>query len=188
MKKERMDVRKLLLLLASASFIAFLAVVGLVYYFGTSGTYLLRDILVSPETLEQNSLTHPEGNFAFNKIVFVRSEKHGQRWEHFAVSPQVYKNFYKLMYSERSVPVITDTMVNQFNSIAPSTLMIFVQEEIVGEEKIFQQVQFIDNGELFRVQFRPFQHTEMPRETWIYFRYPGIYEQVIALFAPTLEK
>lgn len=191
MKKERREVQNLILMFSSAVFVAFLVVVGVVYYFGSSGTYLLRNILVSPETLEKVSFkdydpqTGKQGRFVFNKIEFVRAGMQGREWGRFAVSKQSYAEFYRRVSSQRSIPMLTDEIVAQFEQIAPSTLTIFAR---MGEngETIFQQVQFLDQGDLFRVQLRHPIERRSPRDEWIYFRYPGIYQEVVKLFAPTL--
>jgi hypothetical protein len=156
MKRVRREVRNLIFLLSSASFIAFLAVVGLIYYFGTSKTYLLSDILVSPKALEK----------AVSKLEFT--DKGGI---HLFVSLPAYAEFYDDISSERSVPVLTQEMTSPFNVATPSTLTI-------RAGKLFQQVQFVKGLELFRV-LQPGSLGE-----WIYFRYPEIYEEAIRHFAP----
>jgi hypothetical protein len=191
MKRKRLSIRKPLFLLAATSFVAFLGVIALVYYFGSSGTYPLREILVPPETIEKSSWADqsPKERFIPNCIEFIRPSKEGG--ERFAVTAHAYRAFYKLVYSERSLPVITDTMVNQFTIATPSTLTVYVFSEKKRESaergKFLQQVQFIHGGELFRVQLRPHPSIESPEERWIYFRYPGIYEQVVTLFTSSEE-
>lgn len=190
MKRERREARNLILLLSSASFIAFVAVVAVVSYFGSEGTYLLRNILVSPQTLERNAFTdyepstRPPRKLKFTKMEFVRADKHGKGWGRFLVSRQAYEAFYKLVYRERSLPVVTEAMLKQFNTAAPSTLTIFV-EGLEAGETVFQQVQFLEGNELFRVQFHPLTRTRDAPEHWIYFRYPGIYDHAVELFAPS---
>jgi len=179
MKKERREARNLILILSSASCIAFLVVVGLVYYFGSSGTFLLRNEMISPEALERIS---------FSEIEFTRAGKEKKNWGHFKVSMSAYRAFYKLVFSERSIPVLTDAMIAQFNSIRPSTLTILVRsrdnEEADCKEKILQEIQFVDSEGLFRIRF----FSPQALEEWIYFRYPGIYEHVLELFALTQNK
>jgi hypothetical protein len=189
MKNGQREVRNLILLLSSATCIAFIAVVALVYYFGSSGTYLLRTILVAPEALEKISFTDYDPTskrqieYVFDKIEFVRTGKEGQK--HFSVTPQAYAHFYKLLYSERSIPTVTEHMVRAFNLTTPSALLILAKPRdpklFSAGSILFQQVQFIEGAELFRVQLRTLQGA--PLEEWAYFRYPGISEDVVALFA-----
>ncbi len=184
MSKPKKEVQSLIFMLSSAVFVAFVVVVCLVYYFGSSGTYLLRDILISPDALKRISFTEEDSSFVFNKIEFVRADSHGREWGRFAVSKQSYEAFYKLVAHERSLPRISDEMIQQFAIIVPSVLTIMVQardnEGARGSGSFFQQVEFLDNEDLFRVQMRD------SGETWIYFSYPGIYNKVVELFAPTL--
>ncbi|MCC5832149.1 MAG: hypothetical protein JJU12_03805 [Chlamydiales bacterium] len=189
MNKPRKEVQNLILMLSSAVFVAFIAVVALVYYFGSSGTYLLRDLLISPEALKRISFTDydPETGerspFVFNNIEFVRAERSGRDWGRYAVSKESYEEFYKLVSQKRSIPQISDEMISQFEIVAPSTLTIFVQarDNKGTREKgfVFQQVEFLDDADLFRVLMR-----DSPG-TWVYFTYPRAYNQVIELFAPS---
>ena len=160
---------------------AFLVVTALVYYFGSSGTYLLRTILISPEVLEKVSFTRSDSKFVFNKIEFVRAHSQGKGWGRFGVSVQSYAEFYKKVANERSLPVLTDEMLQQFKWITPSTLTISVRAR--DAEAIFQQVQFLDQGDIFRVQL----HRDRQQEEWVYFSYPGIYKIVTELFSPELK-
>lgn len=167
MKKERREVRNLILMLSSALFIVFVVVVGLVYYFGSSGTYLLRNVLISPEALER---------------VFFDGKGASKK----AVSPQSYAAFYELVASERSLPHVTDGIVAQFDQIVPSTLTIFrARDNSEKGDMVFQQIQFIDNGDLYRVQLRSLNQDKPIQEEWIYFRTPGIYKKVFKLFGYT---
>jgi hypothetical protein len=190
MQKDRREVRNLIFVLSSASFIAFLAVAALVYYLGSSGTYLLRNVLISPKTLKEHSFmgydpyTRSNVAFVLDKIEFVPATKRGGP---FAVDMQAYTSFYKLVSAERSVPVLTDKMVAQFQASPASTLTIFARPSDNGGslrgEKIFQQVQFSDRSELFRVQFRPSESSAAQTQEWIYFRYPEIHE-LTKIFVP----
>lgn len=189
MKKDRREVRNLILMLSSAVFVAFLTVLGLVFYFGSSGTYLLRNILIEPRTLEKISFSdrHPatgqQRGFIFNKIEFERVDKEGRGWGRFAVSLEGYATFYREISNERSLPVVTDEVVDQFRRIAPSSLIIFAQDSVKSEERkvIFQQIQLIDGGDIFRVQLHD---PASSQEEWVYFRYPGIYKKAVDLFVP----
>jgi len=190
MNKPRKEVQNLILMLSSAVMIAFIVVVGLVYYFGSSGTYLLRDVLISPDALKRISFTDynpdsgDQSRFVFNKIEFVRAESRGKGWGRYAVSKQSYEAFYKLISNERSIPQISNEMILQFDRIVPSTLTIFIQardnEGRAQDGTIFQQVEFLDKEDVFRVKMRD------SKDTWVYFRYPGIYNKVVELFAPSL--
>ena len=194
MKKDRREVRNLIFLLSSASFLAFFVVVGLIYYFGTTDTYLVRHILISPDTLAKASFTDylpatASKSLVFKKIEFMHGNNRDKGSGCFEVDLHAYNDFYKLISSERSIPILTDEMVTQFNLSPPSSLTIFLQprdnEPFFREEKIFQQIQFEAGGELFRVQFLPAQTSEISFEEWIYFRYPGIYYEFQQLFSHT---
>lgn len=194
MKHERHEIRNLLLMLSTSFFVAFIFVVGLVYYFGSSGTYLMRDILVSPEALK--TVLSSEGvkdeMYVFNKIEFIQADKQGKEWGRFSVSWESYAAFYRDVASQRSLPVVTDEIIAQFEQTTLSTLTIFVRSrdnaasESMNSPMIFQQVQFLDESDLFRVQLRSFDHRNAPVEEWAYFRKAGIYQKADKLFTPKL--
>ena len=199
MKKEksaRREVRNLIAMLGSSVVVAFIVVIGLVYYFGSSGTYLLRNVLVSPEALERISFetnTGRQQRFVFNKIEFTLADASGKGWGRYAVSKRAYADFYDDVEDLRSLPQLTDEIIAQFRTIAPSTLVIFVQaKDNMGSGKdgvMFQRIEFIDQGDIFRLQLRHEQYEEgAQKEEWVYFRAPGIYQRVVNLFAPTSSK
>ncbi len=175
------EVQNLIFMLSSGVFVAFLIVAALVYFYGSSGTHRVRSILISPDALEKISFGNKEGSsrFVFNKIEFVRADSHGKGWGRYAVSQQSYASFYKLVAGERSLPHISDEMIRQFDTIAPSTLTIFVQPRDNDQHQaFFQEVEFLDQEDVFRVKIQG------EGDTWVYFRSPGIYNRAIELFAP----
>ncbi|MCH9628042.1 MAG: hypothetical protein S4CHLAM2_16920 [Chlamydiales bacterium] len=175
------EVQNLILMLSSGVFVAFLVIAALLYFYGSSGTYLVRSILISPDALEHISFGSEEGSsrFVFNKIEFVRAESLGKGWGRYAVSKQSYAAFYKLIAGERSLPHLSDEMIRGFETVAPSTLTIFVQPRDTGKnDALFQEVEFLDREDVFRIKMRD------EEETWVYFRYPEIYNRAIELFAP----
>ena len=189
----RKQIRGLLATLASAVGLAVIVVVVFVYYLGSPGTYRLSQVLISPQTLDEISfadISKKGGNFVFNKIEFVRAEASGRGWGRFAVSKESYREFYRLVDKERSILNLDNETVEQFNLVFPSTLTIYVTYKEKGraqtEGMIFQEVQFLDQGDVFRILMRHKPADEMVEE-WVYFQRPGIYQEVLALFAPTLK-
>jgi hypothetical protein len=195
MKKERREVRNLLFLVTCASGFALLTVAALIYFWAPSKGYLARSILIAPETLvtqsfiEYRSLRESKTAFVFNKIEFTHKENKANGWGRFVVPLQAYKDFYLLIFSEKSISELTEEIVAQFTLSVPSSLTIVLkpedQETFYHGGKICQQIQFAGRGGLFRVQMHPSQSSDVPTEEWVYFRYPGIYEQAVKLFADT---
>lgn len=185
MNKQKKQVLSLVLMLSSAVIVAFLVVAWIVYYYGSSGTYLLRNVLISPKSLESISFAGPDvkgQSFIFNKIEFVQAEAHGQGWARYSVSKESYTEFYHSVANERSLPLISDELIRQFETLPLSTLTIFVQAldnqgKAHQEVSLFQEVDFLNDGDYFRVLLRD------EAETWVYFRAEGIYNKITQLFA-----
>lgn len=191
MKKERKEVRNLILMLSSAICLAFVVVLVMVYYFGASGTRALNEVLVSPQTLKVMDLEGEEarGSSAYQILEFERGETQGRGWGKYAVSLRAYKEFYNFIATERSLSQVTDEMVQQFDRTSPSTLTILIQSK---KEKatqkgfsVYQQVQFLNGGDLFRIETYDPGEGETSQPEWVYFRRPGIYQKVLELFVPS---
>ncbi len=174
----RKQIGKLITMLGSAIFVAFLAVTAFLYFAGASGTSRLSQILVSPDAIEKSTFTTQNEGYIFNKIEFELVDSGGKGWGRYAVSPESYEAFYERVSSLRSLAQIEDLLVKQFDQTPLTTLTIFVQGES-REARLFQRVEFLSSGDLFRVELK------LPRIGWAYFRSPGIYEEVVELFAPT---
>lgn len=140
--------------MGSAVVVAALVVVGLIFYFGASGTFKASELLISPDKLADLKY----------KIEFVQVDANGKGWGRHAVSLESYKMFYDEIASLRSIPELNDEVVNQFRLITPSTLTI-----TAPQDSLFLQVQF--QGSLFRIS-----HGE---EQWVYFEKNGIYQQLV---------
>ncbi|NGX60842.1 MAG: hypothetical protein K940chlam9_00314 [Chlamydiae bacterium] len=193
MSGKKKELQNLIILLGSSVFVGFVAVVGLLYYFGSSGTYLLRNVLISPDAIEKVPFQNKDSPFVLNKIEFETVDMQGRQWGRYAVGLESYRAFYEMVENERSVAQLTDEMLNQFQTISPSTLTIFVQSRdttrFQGDGWVFQQVEFLDNSDLFRVYYqRGVDGEGLPHEEWIYFFSPGILREVTELFAPTVTK
>lgn len=169
-------------LLGSSVIVAILIVVGFVYYRGASGTHLLKNILVSPKTIEQIS-SQRKSSFIFDKIEFVRADASGKSWGRYAVNLQSYGKFFRMVENERSIPRLTDEMIRQFERSPFSTLTIYLRPSRQNAAVFLQQVQFVDTGALFRVQ-----RNIDDKEEWVYFSHPRIYQKVLELFSPTQQK
>jgi len=184
MKRAGREIRNLILLLSSASGMAFLGVIFFVYVLGSSGHYAVRALLMTPESLAQRA-PHPN-HFVLSKMEFIRKDNLGNGWHRCAVNLHAYNAFYQLVSSEKSISDVAEEIVASFTLCSPASLTIFLkptsQETVLQEAKIYQKIQFVDGNEFFRVQIHPSQATEVPMEEWAYFRCPGIYDKALKFF------
>ncbi len=170
--KPKKEVQNLILMLSGAVFIAFIAVVGFVYFAGPSSSCTLRNTLVSPPTEDG-------GPFVVNKVEFQ-----GKRWGRVTLSQEKYGEFYRIVSKLKSIPEPSSELARQFELTTPSTLTITIQarenKRLVQDSVYFQRVEFLDQEDVFRVQLQD------GKGSWAYFRFPGVYKTVVGLFAPNL--
>ncbi len=158
----------LIFMLGSAVFVAAIVVVGLVFYFGSSGTYLLSNVLASPKSLAEHEV----------KLDFVHIDLNGKGWNRYPVSLKSYTAFYDKVSSTRSIPNVTDEMIEQFHQTQSSSLTLYVQES-----GLYQQVDFLP-GDLFRLMLPPKVDGSKSEEEWVYFHKGSIYTDITKLFVP----
>lgn len=174
MPAAKREVRNLIILIASSLIVAFGVVVGILYYASSHGTYRANQVLVSGEkTNSSNQESHTP--YVYNKIEFVHADRQGKGWGRYAVSQRAYEEFYKKVRNARSLHKLSDQEVAGFEQGMPSTLTLHGQGG-----KIYSQIEFLDEGDLFRVRHR----TKDGSEEWVYFRLPGIRQEVDELFRP----
>jgi hypothetical protein len=80
------------------------------------------------------------------------------------------------MKDEHSLPKPDETEMKLFEKNAPSTL-IFVFDATKDSRMVIQEIQFLEDSDLFRVRLGNERFPE-----WVYFRSPGIFDLVIKTF------
>jgi len=176
---KRKEVCQLLSLLASAFLVGCFIVIGIVYYYGAPNTYLLKNVLISPKTLEQIAAKKYD-HVSKNPFSFVFNQSEEQK--RVEISLSMYKKFYFHLKNERSLK-INPELTKKFEVSIPASLTIFL-EEALNKKIVFQRIEFLKD-DLFRVTLskerKEFQQGE---EGWAYFSSDGIYEkaQHLSLF------
>lgn len=154
----------------------------LVMNYGPTGRYSVETALLKPELLnglnynDYNPKTGAKDRFVFDKLEFVyMGEKDLKRVQ---LSIDAYGEFYKLVEGEKSLLNPPDDLKALFATGVPARLNIVVKTESDAPwqkiSKDFQQVDFAQEGNYFRVQL----HEANQGENWAYFYHPGIYKKV----------
>lgn len=181
------QIRKLLAIMISAMLAAILLAVGMLYRYNPSGIYLAKNVLLAPESLP--SLRYSEGNqrlgtasrFAFSNIEFMYFDVKRGKWEKKAIEAELYSRFYEMIADRQSLGEVSQDIINLFNTGRHSLLTINVQQGSVGSDKDsvkFLQASFAPEGDYFRILLR----SHGTKDHWVYFHYPGIYQNVLNLF------
>ena len=182
------QIRNLLLVLGSGIGCAILLALLFLYYYNPSGTYLARNVLLSPESaaaISFNQLNRKSGGvsrFVFDDVEFTFFNKVQKSLKTVHVDLNQYNQFYQMVGSLRSVEP-TDEILSSFSKPNGSTLALKIRpENNQTAAKTFIAVNFVNEGDYFRIEL----HEQSSTGNWAYFYYPGIYQKVIDLFVPAL--
>lgn len=181
----------LIALIASAIVCAVAVTAFMVYQWGPSGSYSIRKTLLDPELIPVlsfnavNAKTGSEDRFVFGKITFSYFNVPEQRMEIETISVQNYSDFYATVNSDRSLAEVSSDIEGLFLRGNPARLLIHTQTESTAKwqeaTQVFQEVQFADEGNFYRVQLR---EEEAPMDEWAYYYHPDITKKTIKLLKP----
>lgn len=172
--------------LMSVLLLGVVGALGLTAYFvmnyGPSGRYSVEAALLKPELLnglnynDFNPKTGSKDRFVFDKLEFVYlGEKDLRRVQ---LPLGAYAEFYQLVQGEKSLLNPSEEVKALFANRVPGRLNIVVKTESDAPwqkmSKDFQEVEFVPEGDYYRVQL----HEATQGEHWAYFYHPGIYKQV----------
>jgi len=76
---------------------------------------------------------------------------------------------------DSSVMEVSDEIQGLFHLKTPATLALVVRSETGDGAKAFQEVQFVNRGNYYRVLLRE----ESKKQNWAYFYHPDIFNQVL---------
>lgn len=188
MKKQsssRQQVRTLLKVILSAVVAALVLVGSLLYYFGPSGRYVVKNALINPSltpVLSYNDVNHKTGGtsrFVYDGIEFIYYDQRTQQQHTLSILPETYQTLYDKIANEKSLLEVPSEILNAF--VLPSTLSIMVRTDSHApwqdETRVFQKVDFAPQGDYFRIEL----HEEPTTHNLIYFSYPGIYGEALRI-------
>lgn len=185
-ESKKRDLKNLVAVLGLAILSALLLSFFFVYNYGPSGRYLGETALISPNVLSDlnyndfNPKISSDDRFVFDRIDFDYFQNHQKK--NLQLTFDQYRTLYNHIRQEESLSN-PDSVVAQFNNPELATLTIKVRTESPSAwqaaEKIFQEVQFIPDQEFFRVSL----HEQNQGVHWVYFRRPGIYQEIMDIVA-----
>jgi hypothetical protein len=188
-QSPKSEIRSLFLVVFSGIVCAFLLSLLLLYYYGPSGRYALRNILLSPNLIQNlsyqdlNPKTKKVGLFIFEKIEFSYYDGAVKKWLSVPVLKETYEKFYSSINRDVSLIDVHPQIQELFYEGNLSQLSIKAitdssnQKQITSE--IFQEVHFTKKGDHYRVRLREQSRTS---DNWAYFYHEGIGQEVMKLF------
>jgi hypothetical protein len=187
---KRKQIRNLLVVIGSGVMTGFAIVLILLYNYNPSGSYLAKNVLLSPELAQtlsfkdSNPKTGGTSLFVFDVIEFSYYDNIKKQWKNVHVDGNQYMRFYQVINNEKSLLEVTDDVRNLFNKGNMATLLLKVRTEShaawQATSKVFTEVNFVGEGDYYRVGL----HEQNPSNPWAYFYHPGIYRQVLEIFVP----
>lgn len=185
-KSVSSQIRNFLLVILSAITFAVLIAAGLVYFYNPSGRYRAENVLLSPEMTQVLSYSDKEQTsgmlkrYVFEGIEYNYFDGQEKIWKKVPVSSGRYEQFYDLIKGDVSYAELNNTVFNAFNTRTPAMLILKVRPESNDTGKTFQEVQFVDGGDYYRITI----HDEGLGERWAYFYHKNISNEAKELFAP----
>lgn len=176
---QKKQIGNLLFVFLGGIVCAILLAASMLWNYGPSGRYIVKNALLSPETAEKMSYIEPRlgpknsTKYVFDKFQFTNWDPGNSELNKIIIPPVTYKKLFELISSEKSENVPNE-IVAQFNP-KTANLTIWIRPENESKEdkaKIFQQIQFL--GNYYRIELR----TQDPDKKWIYFYHPHINQEV----------
>lgn len=175
------EIKKLFFVIFSGVTGACLFALVMLYYYGPSGRYIVKNVLLSPALIqnlsyqERSIKTEKSTLFSFDTIDFSYYDNHKK--VRIAIPVSKYAKFFDLINNELSLDEMTNHAPNFFTEDKTSKLLIKVRAES-NEQKIFQEIELTTN-DFYRIQLRVQAGTSTG---WAYFYQPGIYQETLKLF------
>lgn len=186
----RIQIRNLLLVLFSGVGCAVALMLFMLYYYGPSGRYAVKNVLLSPDTIHiisSGGATPKKGVQArlhLDKIELAYWLPEVKGWRRLEIDQEHYMKFYNSIANDNSILEVPEDVVNQFYREHTATLSISVRADSAANSQpsptIFQQVSLPEHGDYFRIQIRS-QNTS---GDWAYFRHPHVYQDALKLLLP----
>ncbi len=193
MTPARKELRNLLLLLGVSILVAITIVAFLVIRFGPGSSLVVRNILLSPESIELLTAASPSKEAS---IQFWRFEPKTKLAARSSVSLALYQNLFNKIAEDKSLSDVSSEDQNQFSGYRVSRLVITVPPQGVSPVTktitFTQEVHFLLGSDLYRVELNDpalnqpsnpsfLNPSGSSKSNWAYFRHPHIEEEATRL-------
>ena len=187
------QIRNLLIVFTSGIGLAVLLAFISLYYYNPSGSYLAKNVLLSPESLSsirfaESSTSSGTPRFIFDNLEFSFYNQALKKWEKKFISLEQYNTFYSTLSNEKSFLEVPPEVENAFHKLPPVTLALKVRTEGLANAQtpstVVTSVEFVE-GDYYRIQLREQASQTSSLGKWVYFHQPDIYEKILKIFNAT---
>ncbi|MCB1136655.1 MAG: hypothetical protein KDK78_10330, partial [Chlamydiia bacterium] len=156
----KQHIRNVLVVILSAVVVGFGTVAWMIYYYGPTGIYVLENILLAPATLKAlnysdiDPSTGRSARYQYDRIDFSYVDVGTRRWTRSDVDMETYAEVYRILKADKSVEdrQASEQLFDRHGiAVLALRVHLYGQAERKGQ-RTFQEVQFIDEGDDYRVE------------------------------------
>jgi hypothetical protein len=171
MSEKTVQIRNLFIVIGAGIMGAFLLAYLMVANFGPSGSYLVGNILLEPSLVEKISYQEMNTRYQFDRIEFMYFD---HKWKSLKLDEKTYRQIYDVLKGDKSVSNVSQDIQNLFYTTKPASLALVVHSENRENTRVFQELQFEDRGDYYRILLRE----DDPSQNWVYFYHTKVLEQI----------
>ncbi len=182
------QIKNFLSVIIGGSLCGLLVVLGLLYTYGPTSTYLAKNVILSPEVLEKmwynTSSASTQGQmarFSFKEIEFLHFDQDTSAWNSQELSIKTYGEFYQLVKGDKGSSE-NEELKTLFDQTPVATILIKASTNggaaFRSIDENFQQIEFSSDGQAYRVELKENDKAE----SWAYFPHDNIYNKIMKIF------
>lgn len=156
----------------------------LVHYFGPSGRYDAKNVLLAPNVAEQmdyndhNPVTGADSRYVFKHAELSVPDPKIKKMSTVILDHADYQKAYDIIAKDVSFATPPEEVVIFFDSSNYATLTLTVKTNSPAkwqeDTKVFQEMQILTEYPYYRIQL----HEDQKGIHWVYFYHPDIYQQI----------
>lgn len=179
------QIRNLLVVIGSAIGVSFIAIFLMLYSYGPAGSYLAKNVLLSPESVNSlyfndfNSKTGAQAHFVFDLIQFSYYDGVQKKVKHAEIDMTTYAKLYKLIENDISLLNVPSEQEMAFN-LETAIGRLFFKVRAGGNSSQKSSMNLFE-ADFIKDYYRISLRGQNADQQWVYFRHNGILEQVMAL-------
>lgn len=168
------QIRNLIMVIGAGMMAALMLAYFLVNQYGPTGQYIAGNIVLQPSLVSKVTFQDKDSRYSFDRIEWMHFDNAENRWTSSKIDDDTYGKIYQLIKNDKSIIKVTPETQNLFYTSTPSIVTIVVHNENRENTKVFQEIQFVEHGDFFRVLLKD----DNPTQNWIYFFHPKVSEQI----------
>lgn len=181
------QIRNLCLVMASGIIAALAVFLMMLHYYGPSGSYVAKNVLLSPESAkslrygEVNAKIGKTTSFVFDLIEFTYYDEMNKKMNRVDLDMEKYAKFYDMIGNDKSLVVGDEHAEDALKKSNFATLAFKIRPEgdraNSSTSQILNEIHFSED-DYYRISLRG----QNAIEGWADFYHPGIYHYVLEQF------